>query len=105
MPNVKLVFKDGKCAVKIEGEIDIKLLNNAIKSVEMLAASKTMIASEAFNNAFPKPDVAPTIKTVDQQRDQLTKYLEKFAKDNGITFENAKAMVSSLSVVQLDIAA
>ena len=103
LPNVKLVFKDGKCAVKIEGEIDIKLLDNAIKSVEMLAASKTMIASEAFDNAFPKPDVLPTIKTVDQQRDQLTKYLEKFAKDNGITFENAKAMVSSLSVVQLDI--
>ena len=54
---------------------------------------------------FPKPDVAPAIKTVDQQREQLTNYLEKFAKDNGITFENAKAMVSSLSVVKLEIAA
>jgi hypothetical protein len=71
----------------------------------MLAASKAMIKDEAFDNAFPKPDVAPAIKTVDQQREQLTNYLEKFAKDNGITFENAKAMVSSLSVVKLEIAA
>ena len=105
LPNVKLVFKDGKCAVKIEGEIDAQLLDNAIKAVEMLAASKAMIKDEAFDNAFPKPDVAPAIKTVDQQREQLTNYLEKFAKDNGITFENAKAMVSSLSVVKLEIAA
>ena len=56
LPNVSLVFKEGKCAIKIDDPLDPALLANAIAALGMLAASKTTIKDKAFDDAFPKPE-------------------------------------------------
>ena len=62
LPNVKLIFKDGKCAVDIDGEIDPVLILNAIAAIEQLCIVKCTIKDDKFDNAFPKPEVAPKAK-------------------------------------------
>ena len=59
LPNVKLIFKDGKCAVDIDGEIDPVLILNAIAAIEQLCIVKCTIKDDKFDNAFPKPEAAP----------------------------------------------
>ena len=56
LPNVKLVFKDGKCAVDIDGDIDPVLILSAIAALEQLCIVKCTIKDERFDSAFPKPE-------------------------------------------------
>jgi hypothetical protein len=57
LSDVKFTFKDGKAGVVVGDNGGLN--REGLEKVSMLAASKSAVRSTAFDNAFPKPEVAP----------------------------------------------
>ena len=60
LSDVKFTFKDGKAGVVVGDNGGLN--REGLEKVSMLAASKSAVRSTAFDNAFPKPEVAPKAK-------------------------------------------
>ena len=93
LSDVKFTFKDGKAKCKV-GE-NGGLNHDVLEGVRTLAASKVGVKSQAFKDAFPPLTASKPEKTRDEKREQLINYMTKFAKDNGFTLDEVKAMASA----------
>lgn len=94
LSDVKFIYKDGKAKCKV-GE-NGGLNHDVLEGVKNLAASKVGVKSKAFSDKFPVIKKGVAEKTTEQKREQLHNYVTKFAKDNGFTVEQVKAMVNVL---------
>lgn len=65
-----------------------------IKCLKMLG-DKT-VSHKMYKEAFPPIKREPKEKTLEQKQEALEKSLEQFAKTNGMTVDQVKAMVSAL---------
>jgi hypothetical protein len=93
LSDVKFTFKDGKASCKVGKNGGLN--HDVLEGVRVLAASKVGVKSQAFKDAFPAVAAAKVEKTRDQKREQLINYMTKFAKDNGFTLAEVKAMASA----------
>ena len=57
---------------------------------------RTSIRCDTFKAAFPKIAKDKKKKTLEQKQKQATAWLQKFAKDNGMSVKAAKALISAL---------
>ena len=94
LSDVKFTFKDGKAACKVGPNGGLN--HDVLEGVKVLAASKVGIKSKAFSDKFPTLTKPKAEKTETQCREQLHNYMEKFAKDNGFTLAQVKAMASAI---------
>lgn len=65
-----------------------------IEALKVLAGKS--IRDKAYKDAFPVIKKETGEKTLEQKQKQAQAWLARFAKDNGMTVEAAKALVSSL---------
>lgn len=65
-----------------------------IEALKVLAGKS--IRDKAYKETFPVIKKDKGEKTLEQKKEQAENWLKKFAKDNGMTVEAAKALVSSL---------
>jgi len=93
LSDVKFTFKDGKAKCKVGDNGGLN--HDVLEGVRTLAASKVGVKSKAFSDAFPVLTASKPEKTRDEKREQLIKYMTKFAKDNGFTLDEVKAMASA----------
>lgn len=93
LSDVKFTFKDGKASCKVGKNGGLN--HDVLEGVRTLAASKAGVKSQAFKDAFPALTASKPEKTRDEKREQLINYMTKFAKDNGFTLEEVKAMASA----------
>ena len=94
LSDVKFTFKDGKASCKVGKNGGLN--HDVLEGVKVLAASKVGVKSQAFKDAFPTLAKPKAEKTDVQRREQLHNYMAKFAKDNGLSIEQVKAMASAL---------
>jgi len=94
LSDVKFTFKDGKASCKVGKNGGLN--HDVLEGVKVLAASKVGVKSKAFAEAFPTLTKPKAEKTDVQRREQLHNYMAKFAKDNGLSIEQVKAMASAL---------
>ena len=95
LENVEFKFDEKK-----KSGVKIKVGDNGGASTDRIQAlrqlGKATIASKAFKDAFPTLAKPKAEKTDVQRREQLHNYMAKFAKDNGLSIEQVKAMASAL---------
>ena len=94
LSDVKFTFKEGKAGVKVGKNGGLN--HDVLEGVKVLAASKTRVKSEAFDNAFPVIRAVPVEKTAEQKNALLHAYMAKFATTNGLSIGQVKAIASAI---------
>jgi hypothetical protein len=93
LSDVKFTFKDGKASCKVGKNGGLN--NDVLEGVRTLAASNVGIKSQAFKDAFPVLTADKPEKSHDQYFEQLHKYMEKMAKDMGVSLAQVQAMATA----------
>jgi len=70
--------------------------HDVIEGLQEFSKRNYTIRHKVFKEAFKPERKEAKEKTLGEKQKQVKTYLEKFAKDNGMTFEQAKALVSGL---------